>query len=248
MRERRSSLGDAALTLAARGTAVFPCRPRSKRPACTNGFLDASTDLAVIERWWWQMPAANIGTPTGIWCDVVDFDSRDIFDQALELHSLRGPQVRTARGAHFYVAPTGRRSMKLSPSIDFKGLGGYVLLPPSRHPSGAVYEWIERGDPREAPRWVRDLLDRQTPVTRVVRRESRPTPRSVNSLRAMADRLAQQPEGNRNHFLFWAACAAADTGATADQVAVVLTDAALRAGLDDHEISNTLKSAFGRWT
>jgi hypothetical protein len=241
---------DRALVYAATGIPVFPCAPRSKTPCCPHGFKEATTDLARIEQWWWALPRGNIATPTGIAFDVVDFDRLDHYEQARDTCGLVGPQVRTARGAHFYVAATGRRSTKLTTSIDFKARGGYVLLPPSRHPEGPRYEWIERGEPQPAPAWLLDLLDQHTraPRPHVRADTARLTPRSVASLRAMADRLAHETPGNRNAFLFWCACTAADTGATADQVAIVLRDAARRAGLGEREITRTLDSAFARWT
>jgi hypothetical protein len=244
-----TTLSEHALLYAARGVPVFPCAPRSKTPATAHGFHDASDDLAQIEAWWWAQPRANIATPTGIAFDVVDFDHRDLYDQARDRHRLDGPQVATARGAHFYVAPTGGACTKLAPNLDFKGLGGYVLLPPSVHPSGARYAWIQRGDPQPAPAWLHELLDAQRP-TRPARHQSRAgplTPSSVASLRAMAERVAHCPPGNRNGLLFWCACTAADTGASADDVAIVLADAARRAGLGEREIDRTLASAFTRW-
>jgi hypothetical protein len=240
---------DQALVYAASGMPVFPCAPRSKTPSVPHGFHDATTDLGQIEQWWWREPRANVATPTGLDFDVVDFDNLDLYEQARDTYGLDGPQVRTARGAHFYVRASGRRTTKLTPGIDYKAVGGYVLLPPSRHPDGPVYEWIQRGDPAPAPSWLRALLDDHAAPARQTRpdRVARLTLRSVASLRAMADRLANTEPGNRNAFLFWCACTAADTGATSDDVAVVLRDAARRAGLEEREITRTLDSAFGRW-
>src|SRR5690349_17712054 len=55
----------AALEYAARGIPVFPCRRETKRPRTPHGFLDATTETAVIERWWRRWPDAMIGMPTG---------------------------------------------------------------------------------------------------------------------------------------------------------------------------------------
>jgi hypothetical protein len=65
---------DAALTLAASGLPVFPCRVHNKRPLVAHGFKDASTDGAVIRAWWRRWPIALIGAPTGIKFVVVDID------------------------------------------------------------------------------------------------------------------------------------------------------------------------------
>ena len=68
-----------ALTLAARGFHIFPCRPRDKRPATANGLKDATTDPEIIRAWWRQQPDNNIaiatGPASGIF--VVDVDGLD---------------------------------------------------------------------------------------------------------------------------------------------------------------------------
>jgi hypothetical protein len=252
---------DAALGYARRGWRVFPCKPRMKQPLTAHGFKDATTDLDQIRRWWKITPASNIATPTGLAFDVVDFDHLDLYEQARDAQGLEGPQVRTARGAHFYVAPTGRSCTKLTASIDFKARGGYVLLPESLHPSGARYRWIARGEPQPAPDWLRTLLSEPRTGTDGAARAARslksnlapgqtrrPTARGVAWLRAMAERLATEPEGNRNHFLNWCAFRAQDIGVDQSDVEIVLRDAALTSGLDEREIEQTLTSAFKRWT
>lgn len=61
----RLGVGAVALRYAALGLAVFPLRPGDKRPATEHGFLDATTDPAVIERWWAGNRALNVGIATG---------------------------------------------------------------------------------------------------------------------------------------------------------------------------------------
>src|SRR5215207_5489916 len=55
----------AALALADRGTAVFPCNPANKRPLTERGFKDATTDPTAIHAWWLRYPKAMIGAPSG---------------------------------------------------------------------------------------------------------------------------------------------------------------------------------------
>jgi hypothetical protein len=53
------------------------------------------------------------------------------------------PVVRTSRGYHFYVQVTGSTPLTmLMPGADLKGLGGYVIAPPSVHESGTRYWWV----------------------------------------------------------------------------------------------------------
>ena len=54
-----------ALKYADIGLAVFPLKPKDKRPATENGCKAATTDSRQIETWWSRWPNANIGIATG---------------------------------------------------------------------------------------------------------------------------------------------------------------------------------------
>jgi putative DNA primase/helicase len=97
--------------------------------------------------WWTQWPAANIGIVTGSESGlfVIDFDADCELPECLrEL-----PNTITAfssRGSHIYLRyPSGRtignRTKVGGLPIDVRGDGGYIVSPPSVHPSGAVYTW-----------------------------------------------------------------------------------------------------------
>jgi len=106
-----------------------------------------------IEAWWERWPEANVGVITG-WVSavvVVDIDPRHGGDAnlaALEAEERALPQTVTSRsgggGRHFYFAhPTHLvPSRPLAAGIDLKGEGGLVVVPPSRHASGARYRWL----------------------------------------------------------------------------------------------------------
>ena len=61
-----TNLPAAALQLAQKGLAVFPCQPRGKEPACDTGLRAATTDVERINRWWQAFPDLNIGIATGM--------------------------------------------------------------------------------------------------------------------------------------------------------------------------------------
>ena len=68
------------------------------------------------------------------------------------------------RGRHiFFKCENGaiRNSAgTIAPGLDVRADGGYVVLPPSIHPSGRPYVWsVDSGDHfAEAPAWLSNLL------------------------------------------------------------------------------------------
>ena len=150
---------DFALQYAGRGWRVFPVG-QNKKPLI-KWKEGATVSPSVIESWWspthGRWPHANIGiatgTPSGI-C-VVDIDSPAALGRFLAKHGndwAKHPVpptavVCTGRGWHLYVDLDPGRVVKCSvgkgdeEGIDIRGEGGYVLAPPSIHPSGRIYEW-----------------------------------------------------------------------------------------------------------
>lgn len=145
-----ATLLDAALWYARNRIPVFPCKPRGKEPLTPHGFKDATTDQTVIADWWRQWPDANIGIPTGLTSGllVVDCDPRNggPIDRGSFVEQF-GPVPETAEvttgggGRHFYFRYSGGAVPKtLATGVDLKGDGGYVVAPPSIHPSGERYQ------------------------------------------------------------------------------------------------------------
>jgi bifunctional DNA primase/polymerase-like protein len=143
------ALANAALWYARQGIAVFPCTPRGKTPITQRGFKDATTDEAQIKTWWAAEPAANIGAPTGLTFDVIDCDGREgvgaLYGGDVNLPDEIGHAL-TSRpaGHHIFIRPTGQGNRAgIYPSVDFRGLGGYVILPPSIGAHGVRYMWTK---------------------------------------------------------------------------------------------------------
>jgi hypothetical protein len=141
---------DNALDYARRGWPVFPVAI-TKQPLIKRWQQRASTDPVVVWDWWERHPDAGIGCATGHIFDVIDLDgpqARAHFEQmALEAgHAYSGPISRTGRpegGWQVFYRPTGMGNRKPTPDgVDFRGHGGFVILPPSRHRSGNVYTWL----------------------------------------------------------------------------------------------------------
>lgn len=144
---------------AAAGIKVFPCVAGAKHPACSNGYKDATTDLGQIDAWWSEADY-NIGLcPEDAGWIVVDIDTKKVDGEA-NWRALPGekPDTYTVRtpsgGLHFYYQGSGRSSASaLAPGVDTRGIGGYVVVPPSVV-DGQPYEALNDHDPVDAPQWV----------------------------------------------------------------------------------------------
>ena len=162
----------AALDLARRGLAVFPCQPRGKEPACSNGLLAATTDLARITLWWESIPDLNIGIATGAVSGVfvLDVDGMEGEQSLRQLEQSNGelpPTVEaiTGKGRHCYFrigehGAVRNSASQIAPGLDIRGDGGYVIAPPSTHPSGRAYAWSVDSEPNyaDAPDWLHKLI------------------------------------------------------------------------------------------
>jgi hypothetical protein len=161
-----SSPLDFAVAYARAGFAVFPCRPRGKKPITNHGFRDAARDEAQIREWWTRRPNANIGIATGARSGliVVDIDSlagaRLLAELAAPFGALSPThRVVTHKGSHFYFklpAKCGTVPSSAEGGLDIRADGGYVIAPPSIHPDGGSYEW-DCASPNEmaiAPQWL----------------------------------------------------------------------------------------------
>ena len=230
------------------------CERPGKHPRLRHGLTEATTDPRRIELWWTRWPAANIGLRTGIAMDVADVDS--IEGRHGLLHLLggdwpAGPQVRTGGGGwHFWFRPTGfGNRVRLLPGLDWRGVGGYVVAPPSRHVDGD-YRWLRRpGDPLPAGSAALRALIEGPPLAPATQRPiTHPDRYASAALAAEADRVARAPVGSRNDTLNRAAFALGRLvgGGLLDaaEVARELDAAARFAGLGRAEIRRTIRSGL----
>ncbi|GIF06772.1 bifunctional DNA primase/polymerase [Actinoplanes siamensis] len=229
------------------------CDSSGKHPRLRHGVNEASTDPRRIELWWAHWPGANVGLRTGVVMDVADVDSAEGW------HGLRhllddeippGPLVRTGSGGrHLWFRPTGfGNRVRLLPGLDWRGVGGYVLAPPSRHATGAVYTWIHRpGTVLPAlSAALRSMIAGPPPAP--LRPVARPDRYASAALDAEADRVARAAVGCRNDTLNRAAFALGRfVGAgllDAGTVRRELEAAARCAGLGQAEIRGTIRSGM----
>jgi hypothetical protein len=211
-----SPLLAAARAYAARGLHVFPCWeltpdgtdcacPRThpsrdgaghcgspgKHPRTPNGVKDATSDPAILTRWWTQWPRAHIAIAAGAsGLLIVDVDPRNSGDASLaELEAAHGPLPETPRqltgggGLHLVFRRPDRPHVRgprhgLGRGVDVKADGGYIIVAPSGHLSGRVYLWeigagLDDLPVAAPPAWLLERLD-----TRALRAAS-PAPSAV---------------------------------------------------------------------
>jgi hypothetical protein len=257
----------AALGYAARGIPVYPahwprpipgraglacscprgpvCDRPAKHPLVRHGVKEATTNADRIGRWWRRWPQANVGLAA----------LRQL-PGAADLR-LPGPLVATGGGGwHHWFTPTrlGNRPPRGLAHVDWRGRGGCVLAPPSRHISGRPYRWLrspERMTLPEIPAALRELLDPDPlPTTRPTRTAGPEMPGHPYGRRVLADELAalgRATPGQRNHThnrtAFKVYRYVASGVLTADEVTTAFTEIARAIGLSAAETSRTLASA-----
>ncbi len=181
-----SSLYSAARAYAKRGWPVHPlqfvladggcscrnpeCGSIGKHPLTPGGLKDATTDPAVLQRWWKLWPKANVGLVTGptsgFW--MLGPDGPEGLADLKQLIADHGPLPATYRvhsgsdGEHRYFRwpadgkPIPNRKNHQGLNIDVRGCGdgpGYVVAPPSVNAKGQ-YTILDDLEPAEAPEWL----------------------------------------------------------------------------------------------
>lgn len=174
-------------------------------------------------------------------------------------------------GQHFYFkVPTGdlyikSTSSKIAHKVDIRGTRGQAVLPPTVHKSGRQYQWKYDGQiaafvdtskiPTLPDRWVQALIETDCayhPKERKAQKERQSTSRSsaygLKALEEETERVRSAPEGQRNDTLNRAAFSLGQLvagGELSQSLAEnALVDAALATGLDEREVSKTLKSGL----
>ncbi len=155
-----TQLLDAALFYASINWPVFPCKPGTKVPDGTivpHGVKHATTDAAVIQKWWGIDPNYNIGfacgEPHGVYVVDVDVDLEkgvNGLESLKEFQVVYGVVQNTPRGGkHLFYHSVNKvaNSPKFRHGMEIRGTGYYVMLAPSVHPNDKIYEWEKGKNP-----------------------------------------------------------------------------------------------------
>ncbi len=173
-----------ALRLAALGYPVFPCFPKTKKPANEDGVSGASCDPALVTAWWRRNPRANIGLACHH-CLIIDVDvkpeegKRGDLDMPILVEALgtlpRSPMAKSGGGGWHLFFQKPQEEVSGQPGVPWQGkataidirVGNqYVVAPPSVHESENLYEWVRPPVavaelPCLPQRWIDDFLPKR---------------------------------------------------------------------------------------
>jgi hypothetical protein len=268
--EQKNTMLDAALAYLANEWSVFPvctpivgradrciqghhgqskCKNPGKEPLVKWGrYQDQLATREEVSQWWSRWPAANIGMATGELSDVVvvDLDGELAVAEATRRGYDPGPWVRTGRvgGKHLYCRyrPDAPTIFAKTSGIDFRGQGGYAVLPPSLHYTGVRYGWgetVRRGEPLpDLPRWIDELAQTNS---------SGGTRKQVEFEKLLVDGLS---EGQRDQELFRAAAKLRGADVPYDFALKLIEWAAqtCQPPFDPEQARAKVDSAYGRYT
>lgn len=143
-----------ALAYQLQGFHVFPVG-NNKRPIVEwEEFQTRPATAEEITKWWTKWPNANIGIVTGTvpGIVVIDIESAKGLDAYVEKYGMPTKTLiqRTGKENGMHLIKRHSRNgmilqnqVKTLPDVDTRGDGGYILIGPSRHPSGRRYQLID---------------------------------------------------------------------------------------------------------
>lgn len=166
-----------ALSYAKQDIRVIPIKQGEKRPPMVGWQNAATSNPATITEWFTgTFRDCGLGIATGEFRDrylvVIDIDDRETYkgsDTLNDLEQLHGKLPDTVEvitgsgGRHIYFLTDqpirNEASGRLGVGIDIRAIGGQVLAPPTRHPNGRTYEWVEGKSiaehrPADMPLWM----------------------------------------------------------------------------------------------
>ena len=138
------------------GWSVLPVRPDEKRPYMTNWLQYTKTRAPkpMVEAWFSNLTGAGVGVVTGKISNMVVLDVEHDCPYTIEELLKKYPTQMIARsgggGYHlFYQYPVNQsrvsNRVRIFEGADLRADGGFIVLPPTMHPSGNRYEWVKRG-------------------------------------------------------------------------------------------------------
>ena len=155
------------------GWSVLPVKPDEKRPYMTNWlqYTKTKASKSSVQNWFRSLSGAGVGAVTGRISGIVVLDVESYCPTPIEELLKEYPTQMIARtgsgGYHLYYqypssATRVSNRVRIFEGADLRADGGFIVLPPTRHPSGNRYEWLQRGMPGVFPVALLDIESKPT--------------------------------------------------------------------------------------
>ena len=248
-----------ALQYADMGLSVFPLIPNRKEPATSHGFKEATRNKEQIENWWKYNPEYNVGIATGALASgeylfVIDIDidvskGKNGQEAITEFEHEHGrfpttAESRTPRGGRhllFKSKAAVKCSTDLYNGVDVRGIGGYIVAPPSTV-NGTRYRWIN-------PPIIAPIAEADTKVFTFLS----PVPKDFDK-RAASSSTFSMPEtideGSRTNSLIKLVGSLQSKGLSDEAIRAAVyseNDSRCNPPLTEQELERTVFSALRRW-
>ena len=150
------------------GWSILPVKPSEKRPYMTNWLQYQHTRATkeMADSWFTSLTGAGVGMVTGRISGVVVLDVESYCSIPIDELLRRYPTQmisRTGTGGYhlFYLYPNGvskiANRVGIFEGADIRADGGFIVLPPTRHPNGKLYEWVKKGPLGVFPKALLDI-------------------------------------------------------------------------------------------
>jgi hypothetical protein len=140
-----------ALAYAARGWSILPVCGKEPRLRSWLPYQSKPPTERQLRKWFGNGKVTGLAVicgPVSGGLVVMDFDDREAYKRWAAGHpelARTVPTVESRRGYHLYFRCQLGRSFHVK--IDGQAVGelkgsGYIVLPPSKHPTGHTYRWL----------------------------------------------------------------------------------------------------------
>jgi hypothetical protein len=227
------------------GYNIIPLKPRGKEPLFPwKEWQTKRVTSEDIAKWWNAAPNANIGIVTGKLSNlaVIDLDGPEGISSAAKLKLTSPVASISGGGKHLWYLNNEaiKNSVKTIPGIDVRAEGGYIVAPPSVHPNGMRYRFIN--GPRvtgNLPFFPMDLF--------VAKQIAKVTGSAAKEDSWIAKALEEMKDGNIDNTLTSVLGRMRHDGYTAEDARILLLPHAERVGAADGHLEEKIRNIWSRY-
>lgn len=165
----QQSLLDAALSYSAKGFSIIPIGADKKPLIKWKEFQMRRASDDELTLWCNRSDIQGIAIVTGGISNLYVLDmEKDADRSGLDICGDTPVVESGGGGYHIYYSNEGHEGIgsfnRFRPDMDFRGEGGYIIAPPSLHPTGSSYRWdisLFKVPLANTPQWLVNMLTQQ---------------------------------------------------------------------------------------